>query len=723
MNTDGGGASRRIDEQAKHTSAWIVILLPFLLASFVHAQIDEKGQKMPPEALQDTTSWSLFGDVRQDPYAWLNKRDDSRVIAYLEAENAYTEEMTAHTESFREQLYEEMRGRIQEEDTSVPVLHGPWLYYNRKEEGRAYPIYCRKPASGGDEQVILDQNQIAEPHEFHDLGVFEVSPDHNLLAFSEDTTGREIYTLHIKDLAEDRVRHNELRGIYSAVWANDNRTLLYTVLDETLRPYRVYRHTLGQDQAEDELILEESDDRFWVGLQRTRDDRYLLIWAESKLTTEIHLLSADNPHAPLEVFHPRETGLEYQVAHHGDLWYLLTNADGARNFKLMVVPEGRTADRSAWQTVIEESEDRYLVGLDTFRDHLVIRQRADAISDIRIRNLNSGKEHIITWPEEAYSVYVSANPMFDTDTLRLHYSSLITPGSVYAYNMESRERNLLKQDEVGGGYDPDRYVVKRLSAPARDGETVPISLVMRKETPLDGTAPLLLYGYGSYGITISPGFGSTRFSLVDRGVVFAIAHVRGSSAKGRRWYDDGKFLKKKNTFTDFIDCAEYLVKSDYTAPERMTMMGGSAGGLLVGAVLNMRPDLFAGAVAAVPFVDVLTTMLDESIPLTVTEYEEWGNPNEEDFYWYMKSYSPYDNVSHQAYPPILITAGLNDPRVQYWEPAKWTAKLRTHSTSDSPILLKTNMGAGHMGASGRYGRLKETAFEYAFLLDVLGLVR
>ncbi len=663
----------------------------------------------------------MFGDLRIDNYYWLKDRTSPEVLDYLKAENAYTDAVMKQTEDMQTALFEEMKSRIKETDLSVPVKYGDYFYYSRTEEGKQYKVYCRKPGSlEAGEEILLDENQLAEGSEYFEIGEFKVSPDHKLLAYSVDLDGGEEYTVYFKNLETGELYPEQIEGTYySLEWANDNKTVFYTTVDEAMRPYRLYRHVLGTDPGEDVLVYEEVDDSYFLSIQKSKSQAFLFLMLGSQVTTEVRYLMTDDPKGSFEIIHPRQYRMEYYPAHHEDKFFILTN-DNALNFKLMAAPVSNpTIDN--WTTVIEHRDAVILEEIITFRNHLVVVERDQGLRKIRVRDFESSEEYYVDFPEATYKMNLEENPEFNTGQLRFKYSSFITPNSIYDYNMSYRQRELQKQDEVLGGYDPTRYETTRVFATSVDGKQIPISIVYRRDMIRDGSNPVYLYGYGSYGYNTDPRFNSNRFSLIDRGFIFAVAHIRGSSYLGRGWYEDGKLLNKKNTYTDFISCAEYLVENNYTNPKQLVAVGGSAGGLLMGAVSNLRPDLFKVIVADVPFVDVITTMLDESIPLTVIEYDEWGNPNDEEFYWYMKDYSPYDQVAAKDYPNLLITAGLNDPRVQYWEPAKWTAKLRAAKTDNNRLLLKTNMGAGHGGASGRYDYLKEVAFEYAFILDLLGI--
>jgi oligopeptidase B len=666
---------------------------------------------------------SLHQDDRVDDYFWLrdDQRSNSTVIDYLEAENNYTEVMMKHTETLQESLYQEMLGRIQETDLSVPARRDNYFYYSRTVEEKAYPIYCRQQGDlEAPEEILLDVNILATGHEFFALGVFSVSPNHQLLAYSIDTTGAEIYTMYFLDLNTRQTYPGTIpETYYSLVWANDNQTVFYTKVDAANRPYQIYRHMVGSDVAQDELVYHELDEAYFLSLYRTLSNAYIMISIRSMVTSEVSFLSADRPTDPFQIIQPRSIGVEYRVTHHGDDFYITTNEE-AINFKLMKTPVGKP-ERENWQTVIPHREDIYLLDTEAFIDHLVIDEMVAGVPQLRVHKFSTGTEHYISFPEPVYSLGAASNLEFNTNIFRFVYTSLVTPAAVFDYNLDTQARELKKETPVLGGYDRTQYISERIYADAPDGSAIPISLVYKKGVEQNGNNPLLLTGYGSYGAHYPVNFSATRLSLLDRGVIYAIAHIRGGSEMGRKWYEDGKLLHKKNTFTDFIACAEFLIGQNWTAPERLAITGGSAGGLLMGAVLNMRPDLFHAAIADVPFVDVVTTILDPDLPLTVLEWEEWGNPQDKTYYDYMKSYSPYDNVVAQAYPHILVKSGLNDPRVAYWEPTKWTAKLRAVKTDDHLLLLKTNMGAGHGGASGRYDQLQETAFDYAFLLDCLGV--
>lgn len=681
-------------------------------------------KRTPPIAAIKPKELTLHGHTRTDNYFWLREKENPEVIAYLEAENAYTETMMAHTKELQEQLYEELVGRIQETDSSAPIKRGDYFYYNRTEAGKQYKIHCRKHGSlQAEEEILLDENELATTADYFRLGIFEISPNQQLLAYSTDTSGAERYTLVVKDLASGELLSDAVPNtFYSVEWANDNQTLFYTTQNEAWRSDKVLRHALGTEASEDVLVFHEPDELFNVYLYKTRDEEYLVITSGSMETTEQHYLNADTPEATPTMLAPRQRGWRYFLQHRQGEFFILSNED-APNFKLMVTAVS-TSSRQAvstlssdhWQTFIPHNPDKYLENVDLFAEHLVIYGRFNGLNTIDIHNFNSNSRQPVIFPETVYATRSSNNPEFNSDRLRFVYTSLTTSDSTIDLDMNTLEWHTLKQEPVLGGYDAANYQAERTFATAPDGTKVPISLVYKKGLRRDGTSPCLLYGYGSYGASMPPAFDAKRLSLIDRGFVYAIAHIRGGKEMGRQWYDQGKWLNKKNTFTDFIACAQHLIDEKFTTAERLAINGRSAGGLLMGAVTVMAPQLFKVVVAGVPFVDIVSTMLDESIPLTVAEFEEWGNPKEKAFYEYMLSYSPYDNTKAAAYPNILITAGLNDPRVQYWEPAKWTAKLRALKTDENLLLLKTHMGAGHFASSGRYDYLRDIAFEYAFIL-------
>lgn len=700
-----------------------LVLLALAAASAPAAAQTARDLPPPPVARVIPKTDTLHGDVRVDNYFWLRDRTNAEVISYLEAENRYTDTAMAATRALQETLYQEILGRLKQTDLSVPDRRGPYFYYSRTEEGKQYPIYARRRGSmEAPEEVLFDQNQMAEGKRYYTLGAFSVSPDHRLLAFSVDTTGSEHFTLMVKDLATGQVAPERVDSVsFGATWAADNQTLFYTRTDSAQRADRIYRHTLGTDPARDVLVYHEPDVLYRVGIYRTKDDAYLVLSTGSFTTDEVRVARADRP-TEFRLVAARQSGVEYAVNHQNARFLIVTNEGGADNFKLMEAPESDPS-RANWRELIPHRADVLLDGIDVFANHLVLYERGNALRRIRVRDVRTGQDHLVEFPEPVYTASPGSNPEYNTSTLRFNYQSMVTPSSVYDYDMDSRQRTLQKQTEILGGYDPSQYATERTWATAPDGTRVPISLVYRKPLQRDGSRPMLLYSYGSYGSSTDPTFSSANLSLLNRGVVFAIAHIRGGQEMGRAWYDQGKMMNKRNTFTDFIAAAEHLVAERWTSRERLAIRGGSAGGLLMGAVVNMRPDLFRVVVADVPFVDVINTMLDASIPLTAGEWEQWGNPTNEEHYRYMLSYSPYDNVEAKTYPTMLVTTGLNDPRVAYWEPAKWVARLRSMKTDGNLLLLRTNMGAGHGGSSGRYDALRETAFRYAFILHHLGIDR
>src|SRR5688572_13484172 len=684
----------------------------------VEASATARGSE-PPFARAVPRVHTIHGESRIDEYFWLRNREDPDVLAHLDAENRYTEHVMGHTEGLQERLYQELRGRIKESDLSVPTHEDGWLYYSRTETGAQYPIFCRRrdePAAP--EETLLDLNQLAAGHAYFRMGAFEVSPDHRLLAYSADTTGAESFTIFVKDLATGHLYPESIEGASpTAAWANDSRTLFYIRLAEVRRPSRLLRHVVGANPAQDPLVHHEPDDAFFLDIHRTRSRRFLVLELASHSTSEARYLSADDPKGEFRVVEPRRAGIEYSVTHHGDRFYIVTN-DEATNFRLVAAPVS-SPGRDHWTAVLPYRPEVKLDAVEAFERHLVLWERSEGLRQLRVLELATGEEHLVAFPEPVYTVRPNENPEFETTDFRFSYTSLVTPNSVVDYDLTARTWTVRKQTEVLGGYDPSCYRSERLFASAPDGTRVPVSLVYRTPLEQDGRRPLLLQGYGSYGYSFDPAFSSNALSLLDRGWVVAIAHVRGGEEMGREWYESGKLLRKRNTFTDFIAAAEHLVAEGYTSSDRLAINGGSAGGLLMGTVTNLRPDLFKAVVAEVPFVDVVNTMLDATLPLTVIEYDEWGNPNDPTYYEYIRAYSPYDNVASKDYPHILVTAGLNDPRVAYWEPAKWTARLRARKTDRNRLLLRTNMGAGHGGASGRYDYLREVAFKYAFLLDVV----
>lgn len=675
----------------------------------------------PPVANVLSKSSVYHGETLVDNYGWLREKENPEVIAYLKAENEYAERMMKHTEKLQEKLYREMLSRIKETDLSVPEKINDYYYYSRSEAGKQYSIHCRKKDNlNAPEEILLDENQLAAGQGYFDLGAYETSPDHKLAAYSTDTNGSETYTLFVKDLTTGKLLQDQIpNAAAGVVWANDNRTLFYRVQDSAKRPYKIYRHQLGTNPSEDDLVFEEKDDAFNVYIYKSRSQAYLFLESSSSTSSEIRFLSADHPRGEFEMIHRRHKDMLYSVEHHLNHFYVLTNQQ-AKNFKLI---ETSVTDptHENWTEMIPHREQVLIESIAAFENYLVVYERENGLKKIRIRDLSKETEHYVDFPEPIYTIYATSNSEFKKNTLRFGYESFVTPSSIYDYDMEKKRRELKKKEEVLGGFNPDLYKMERIYATAPDGVRVPISLIYKKDLVLNGKNPVHLYGYGSYGATAEPYFSSIRFSLIDRGFIYALAHIRGGADLGWNWYEQGKVLNKKNTFTDFIACAEHLITQNYTSAGNIVISGGSAGGLLMGAVVNMRPELFKAVVAYVPYVDVINTMMDPTIPLVVPEYEEWGNPANQPDYDYMKSYSPYDNVKAQPYPHMLITASLNDPRVGYWEPAKWAAKLRANKTDQNILLLKTNLGAGHSGSSGFYEGLKEDAFAYAFILDAFGI--
>jgi oligopeptidase B len=678
------------------------------------------GAAKPPVARKVPHSTTLHGDTRTDDYFWLREKKDPEVVAYLEAENAYTAAVMKPTAALQETLYQEMLGRLKQTDLSVPYRKGGYLYYTRTEEGKQYPLHCRKKG-GPDaaEEVTLDLNELARGEKFLSLGAYQVSDDGNLLAFSTDVTGFREYTLRVKDLRTGELLADRAAKVSSVAWAADGRTLFYLTEDAAKRPHRLYRHPLGG--KDDELLHEEKDELYRIFLGRSRDKHYLFLGSSSSDTSEVRCLPADKPEGAWRVVLPRAKGHRYRVDHRDGLFYITTDKD-AKNYRLVTAPADAPEPKN-WKEVIPDRADVLLESVDLFANHLVVSERADALQKMRVIDLKTGKDRPVEVPEEICSLSGDNNAEFDTTTYRFRYQSLVTPESVFELDLASGKRTLLKRTEVLGGYDPSAYTSERTHATAKDGTRVPISLVYRKGLKRDGSPPLLLYGYGSYGSSLAITFASARLSLLDRGVVYAMAHVRGGRELGEAWHDQGKLLAKRNTFTDFIAVADHLVAEKYTSRERLAVEGGSAGGLLIGAVLNLRPDLCKAAVLHVPFVDVINTMLDESLPLTVGEFLEWGNPKVKEEYEYMKSYCPYSNLAAKAYPSMLVRTSFNDSQVMYWEPAKYVAKLRALKTDKNPLLLHVNMAGGHGGASGRYDLLRERAFSYAFVLTELGITK
>jgi oligopeptidase B len=672
----------------------------------------------PPFASERPRTLEAHGDRRVDPYYWLRERDNPEVISYLEAENSYADAVMAPTLPLQERLYREIVGRVQQTDTSAPALFRGWWTYTRTVEGLDYEIYCRRSGSmESTEEVVLDANELAKGHEYFDLGYVERSPDERLVAYAADLDGSERHELRFRDLATGADLEDVIPGVYyGSAWSADSRTFFYVMPDAVVRPFQVWRHVLGTPTTDDVLVMQEDDERFELTVELTKSERYVLVTSTSQVTSETSFLPSDQPDSEPRMIESRRHGIEYGIDHQGDRFLILTN-DGARNFRVMAAPLS-SPGRASWTEVVPERPGVRLNYTDAFAGHVVLGQRSDGLQRLEVLDCATGALHVVEQPDTAYTAFPGSDPNYDSSVMRFFYTSLTAPFSAVDYDMSTRRRTIVKEQPVPG-YDRDAYVTERLWATAPDGVRVPMSIVYKRGLRRDGSSPALLNGYGAYELSSDPMFDPVRLSLLDRGFVFAIAHVRGGGEMGREWYEDGKFLRKTNTFSDFIACAERLVELGYTNPGRLAIRGRSAGGLLIGAVLNTRPDLFACAVAQVPFVDALTTMLDDKLPLTVNEFDEWGNPAEADFYRYIKTYSPYDNVRPVEYPALLVTTGLNDPRVSYWEPAKWMAKLRSLNRSDNVLLLKTQMGVGHSGPSGRYESWREEAFITAFVLDQL----
>ncbi len=662
---------------------------------------------------------TIHGDILVDDYYWLRDKQNPEVMAYLEAENAYTATGTQDTEALRQRLYEEILGRIKETDLSVPYKDGEYWYYTRTEQGKSYPIFCRKRGSlSAREEVILDQNALAAGKNFHALGGFDVSPDAQLLLYLEDTTAFREYTLSVKDLRTGRFT-DSIDGVWNGTaWADDNRTFFYMTADSAKRGNAVWRHVIGTARGQDVKIFQEDNVLNDVSVFRSRSGKYVFIPADGYTSSEWRVIPTATPTTAPWVIAPRRPGVEYSVEH-ADGFFLLYTNDQARNFRILRAPDSGVTPAS-WTDWLPHRDSVFVEGVDAFKRYIIVSERSGGLRRLRVTEVATNQTHYVTFPAVAYGVFPSNNPEFDTRIFRFSYSSLVTPSSVYDYDLQARTRELKKRQEIPSGFDSSRYEVRRFMAPARDGAQVPVSVLLQRGTPQDGSRPLLLYAYGSYGATIEPTFNSSVLSLVDRGVVYAIAHIRGGQEMGRQWYDDGKMMNKMNTFRDYIDVALDLVRRQYTSPDRLVANGGSAGGLLMGVVVNQRPDLFRAVVAEVPFVDVINTMMDASLPLTAQEWEQWGNPHIAEQYAYMRQYSPYDNVTAQVYPWILVTTSFNDSQVMYWEPAKWVAKLRARKTGANPLYFKINLAGGHGGSSGRYDRLRETAFKYAFMLDAVG---
>lgn len=696
-------------------------------------QEDKKEDIKPPVAEKKAHELTANGNTRIDNYYWMKLTDEQKnaeqkdeqttqVINYLNAENDYLKARMAHTEALQEKVYNEIIGRIKQTDESVPYLDNGYWYYTRYEEGQEYPIYCRKKGSlQSAEEILLNVNELAKGHSYYSIRGLNVSEDNNLLAYAEDSVSRRRYTIYVKDLRTGKLVENPIPNTEGYVtWANDNKTYFYTMKDSvTLRSRWIIRHKLGTDTKTDIPVFEEKDETFYTGITKTKSKKFLVIWSGSTLTNDYQILNANTPEGAFKSFSARKRGVEYSIDHYGDKFYVVTNLD-AQNFRLMETPDSKTSIEN-WKEKIAHRQDTLLTGIEIFKDYLVVTERAKANNLMRIIDQNTGKKHYLDFGEAAYTVYPAINLEFNSELLRYGYTSLTTPNSTYDYNMRTKEKKLLKQQEVVGGYNPDNYQTERLWATAADGTEIPMSIVYKKGIKKDGSNPTLIYGYGSYGSSSDPYFYSPLLSMLDRGFVYAIAHVRGGQEMGRQWYEDGKMFKKKNTFTDFIACSEFLIDEGYTTTDKLFANGGSAGGLLMGAIVNMRPDLYKGVLAEVPFVDVVTTMLDESIPLTTGEFDEWGNPKNQESYMYMLEYSPYDQVKAQNYPNMMVTTGFHDSQVQYWEPAKWVAKLREMKTDNNLLVMRTNMETGHGGTTGRFRVYKELAQEYAFFLDLAGI--
>ena len=711
-------------------------MIPFLFRSltFVTAYkkiLSMKSTNAPiPVAEKQPTNLEKHGDVRIDDYFWMRLSDDQKnaaekdvqsqkVVHYLEEENTYYKEVTKSTAPFQEVLFEEMKGRIKEDDASVPYKDNGYFYSTRYEIGKQYPIYSRRKGNlEAEEAILFNVNEMAEGFDYYQLGGLNISLDNKLMVFATDTVSRRQYSLRIKNLETGKIYEDIIENTTGgSVWANDNKTIFYTKKDPiTLRSEKIYRHILGTSTSEDIEVFHEKDDTFGTYVTKSKSDKYIIIGSYSTLSSEAQYLDADNPTGVFTIIQPREKDLEYSVSHFEDHFYLLTNKDNAINFKLMKTPISKVGKEN-WIDVIAHREATLLEDFSIFKDYLVLEERTNGLHKVRIKRWDKTADYYLPFKEETYAVGVYSNPDFDTDIIRYSYNSFTTPSSVIDFNMKDQSRDIKKEQAVlGGRFQKENYISKRVWATAKDGKKIAISLVYHKSTVLNENTPVLQYAYGSYGYTIPDSFSTTRLSLLDRGFVYALAHIRGSEYLGREWYEDGKMLHKKNTFTDFVACSQYLIANNYTSPAHLYAMGGSAGGLLMGAIVNMNPELYNGVIASVPFVDVVSTMLDDSIPLTTGEYDEWGNPNDKEYYDYIKSYSPYDQVKPKAYPNILVITGFHDSQVQYWEPAKWVAKLRALKTDTNLLLLDTNMEAGHGGASGRFDALKETAKEYSFFL-------
>ena len=701
-------------------SQTLIVCLIFAIACNTTMELPLKSIS-PPSAKKIPSKLTKFESVRVDNYFWLNNRDNPEVIDYLEKENDYYEKMTSHTKSFQQEIFKEIKDKIKEDEESVPYFLNGYWYVTKFEKEKNYPIYIRKKDTlKSKEQILFDCNVLAKGHEFFNLSNFKISPNNKFIAFSTDTVSRRLYTIKIKNLETGKILEESIdNSSGSFAWANDNKTLFYTNRDiKTLRNDKIYRHTIGENSNKDKLVFHEKDNTFYTSVSKSKSNKFIIISSYSTLTSEFQFLDASNPQEEFKLFNKRKRGLEYSVSHYGKDFYIITNTDNSKNYKLMKTPIFNTEYKN-WKDVIKHRDDVMLEGIDIFKDYLVISERFNGLSRINIKKWDNSENYYLDFKSETFSSYTTTNIDFDTDILRYGFNSMTEPALVIDFNMKTKEKTIRKQQQVlDSDFKKENYISERLWAPSSDGVKIPISIVYKKGLKKNGKNPLLLYGYGSYGNTIDPYFSISRLSLLDRGFVFAIAHVRGSEYLGREWYENGKLFKKENTFKDFISSTKYLISEGYTNVKQSYAYGGSAGGLLMGAVINLAPELYNGVISAVPFVDVITTMLDESIPLTTGEYDEWGNPNDEKYFDYMLSYSPYDNVKKLNYPNLLVTSGLHDSQVQYWEPAKWVAKLRDLKSNNNLLFLDTNMDAGHGGASGRFEALKEVAKEYTFLFDL-----
>jgi len=698
-----------------------------------HTTMKNIEEVTPPTPKVEEKILSKHGDDRVDNYYWMKLTDEQKaakipdtqtqeVLDYLNAENDYTSKMTEDLQDLQEDLFQEITGRIKQNDESVPYKKNGYYYLTRFEEGKEYPIYSRRKSNlKGKDELMIDANVLAKPYDYYQATGLNITPDNKILAYGEDTLSRRKYNIKFKNLETGKYYADVIENTTGgSVWANDNKTLYYTRKDDALRAYKIFRHTMGTPSEQDVEVFHESEETFSCYVYKTKSQKYIVIGSYATVSNEYRILDANDPNGTFKLFQARERNLEHDINHHDGKWYMVTNKDGATNFKVMVTPEDKTTKEN-WKDFIPHSKDNFITGLEVFKDYLVVNKRNEGMTKVEVipwDNITSG--HYIDFGEDAYTASTSTNPEMDTDIVRLNFTSMTTPGTVYDYNISTKTLELKKRNEVVGDFNPNNYTSERIMVPARDGVEVPVSIVYKNGFKKDGKQPLLLYAYGSYGYSMDPYFSSVRLSLLDRGFAYAIAHIRGGQEMGRLWYEDGKKFNKMNTFNDFIDCGQYLIDNNYTSADNQFCMGGSAGGLLIGAVINMKPDIWKGGIAAVPFVDVVTTMLDETIPLTTGEYDEWGNPNDKEYYDYMKSYSPYDNIKKQDYPALLVTTGYHDSQVQYWEPAKWVAKLREYKTDDNPLLLHTEMSTGHGGKSGRFERYRETALEYAFFLDLAG---